>query len=97
MQKVADFMVQYPNSNVVMEGHTDSMGYEDYNQGLSERRASAIADMLVKKFGISPDRVSHAGYGESQPIASNDSDKGRQHNRRVVAGVEGEKEEIDMK
>ena len=97
VQKVADFMVQYPNSNVVMEGHTDSMGYEDYNQGLSERRASAIADMLVKKFGISPSRVSSAGYGESQPVASNDNNVGRQHNRRVVASVEGEKEEIEMK
>lgn len=97
VKKVADFMNQHPHSSVVMEGHTDSMGDADYNLGLSERRASTIAEMLVEKFNISADRVSSIGFGESQPIATNDTDEGRQKNRRVVAGVEGEKEEIEMK
>jgi len=97
VQKVADFMNQYPHSSVVVEGHTDSKGAEKYNQGLSEQRASTIADMLVKKFNISATRVSSVGYGESKPIASNDTDEGRQHNRRVVAAVEGKKKEIEMK
>jgi OmpA-OmpF porin, OOP family len=97
VQKLADFMAQYPNSNVIIEGHTDSMGDETYNQSLSERRAVTIANMLVEKFDISPDRVSSIGYGEAQPIATNDTREGRQHNRRVVAGVEGEEKAIEMK
>jgi OOP family OmpA-OmpF porin len=97
VQKVADFMHQHPHSKTLVEGHTDSKGSDEYNQGLSERRASTIADMLVQKFDISPDRVSSIGYGETQPIATNDTEEGRQENRRVVAGVEGEKEEIEMK
>lgn len=97
VQKVAGFMAQYPNSNVMIEGHTDSVGDEAYNQGLSERRANTIADILAKKFDISPDRVASTGYGEAQPIATNNTREGRQHNRRVVAGVEGEEEAIEMK
>ena len=97
VQKVAEFMLEHPHSSVVMEGHTDSRGADEYNQGLSERRAGTIADMLVEKFDISSDRVSSAGYGESQPTATNDTEEGRQKNRRVVAAVEGEKEEIEMK
>lgn len=97
VRKVANFMQEHPHSSVVMEGHTDSMGAAEYNQGLSERRANTIADMLVEKFDISPDRVSSVGYGETQPTSTNDTEEGRQHNRRVVAAVEGEKEEIEMK
>lgn len=97
VRKVAEFMQQHLHSNVVMEGRTDSMGDADYNQGLSERRASTIADMLVEKFDISADRVSSVGYGESKPLATNDTKEGRQHNRSVVAAVEGEKKEIEMK
>jgi len=97
VQKVADFMVQHPHSYVVMEGHTDSMGAENYNQGLSEQRASTIADMLIKKFEISQDRVSFVGFGESQPVKNNNTAEGRQHNRRVVAVVEGKKQALEMK
>lgn len=97
VQKVADFMVQHPHSSVVMEGHTDSVGTEKYNQNLSEQRASTIADMLIKKFNISQDRISFVGYGESQPVKNNNTAEGRQHNRRVVAVVEGNKEAVEMK
>ncbi len=97
VQKVANFMHEYPRSNVVMEGHTDSIGAAEYNQDLSKRRASTIADMLVEKFDIDPGRVSSVGYGESQPVATNETEEGRQHNRRVVAAAEGKKEEIEMK
>ncbi len=97
VRKVANFMQEHPRSNVVMEGHTDSMGAAEYNQILSERRASTIADMLVEKFDIASGRVSSVGYGESQPATTNDTEEGRQHNRRVVAAVEGKKEEIEMK
>jgi OOP family OmpA-OmpF porin len=97
IRKVADFMNQYPDSTVVMEGHTDSRGDAGYNMGLSERRAKHIADSLVQEFGISGARVSSKGYGETQPIATNDTDAGRQKNRRVVAVVEGQKEEIEIR
>lgn len=97
VQKVADVMNEYPNSKVTMAGHTDSRGAEAYNQNLSERRANTIADMLTERFNISDSRVSTIGYGESQPIDTNDTPEGRQNNRRVVAHVEGETEELDMK
>lgn len=98
VRKVADFMAQYPGSNVTMEGHTDSRGSDKYNEGLSERRAKTIAEMLVNDFGIASSRVSSVGYGESRPIDTNDTDEGRQRNRRVVASVSGaKKEEIEMK
>jgi len=97
VERVADFMVQYPDSKVVMEGHTDSKGSEVYNQGLSEQRAKRIADMLVEKFGINGGRVSSKGHGESKPVATNDTAEGRQKNRRVVGVVEGQKQEIKLK
>ena len=83
--KVADFMEEYPHSKVVMEGHTDGRGDEEYNQSLSERRAKTIADMLADKFGIAERCISSRGHGESQPIDTNDTAAGRQNNRRVVA------------
>lgn len=97
VQKVADVMNEYPDSKVTMAGHTDSMGPEEYNQGLSERRAQTISDMLTERFNISESRVSSVGYGESQPVDTNDTSAGRQNNRRVVAHVEGETEELEMK
>ena len=90
-------MKSFPSTSVVMEGHTDSKGAEAYNQRLSERRAKTIADMLVTDFGIDGSRVDSRGYGESRPVASNDTDEGRQHNRRVVAHIEEQEEEIEMK
>lgn len=66
----------------VIEGHTDSMGSEEYNQGLSERRAQAV-EKYIEERGIDADRYTIKGYGESNPIASNDTEEGRQENRRV--------------
>jgi OOP family OmpA-OmpF porin len=66
----------------VIEGHTDSMGSEEYNQGLSERRAQAV-EKYIEEHGIDADRYTIKGYGESNPIASNDTEEGRQENRRV--------------
>ncbi|MCD2451619.1 OmpA family protein [Methylicorpusculum oleiharenae] len=80
--KLADFMNQYPTYKVSVEGHTDSRGSDEYNQDLSERRASAVYDALVSA-GISRDRISARGYGEGLPIAGNDSPGSRQLNRRV--------------
>ena len=92
--RVADFMEEHPRSVVVMEGHTDSFGTIEYNQALSERRARAIADVLMSSFGITGGRVSSIGFGETSPVATNETEAGRQQNRRVSAAVEAEKEEL---
>lgn len=82
------FMKQYPNAVMTIEGHTDSHGQNDYNQALSQRRVNAVKEILINEFGVAPERISAIGYGESQPRASNDTEAGRQLNRRVVAVIE---------
>ena len=73
---------QSPNKQVEVAGHTDSRGSEDYNVKLSQRRALSVTEYLIKQ-GIDSQRLTVRGYGESQPIASNDTDAGRAANRRV--------------
>lgn len=88
IKALADFMSQYPSTSTVVEGHTDSVGTDAYNQGLSERRANAVRDVLVNQYGVGGDRVSSVGYGESRPVADNSTSDGRAINRRVEAEVE---------
>lgn len=73
--------------DVVVEGHTDSVGEEGYNMKLSHRRAGAVRDFLADH-GIAPNRIRTEAYGESRPVASNDSVQGRAQNRRVELRVE---------
>jgi OOP family OmpA-OmpF porin len=87
IRDLATFLTEYPNTDVVVEGHTDSNGSDAYNQRLSEARAKAVADALVNQYGIDARRVTSVGYGESRPEASNATAEGRQQNRRVVAVV----------
>ncbi len=87
IESVAEFMRDYAGTRVVIEGHTDDRGAATYNQQLSERRAKAVAEVLVQKFNVSADRVSSIGYGEEKPIVSNDTADNRALNRRVVAVV----------
>ena len=87
IKAVASFMIEYPATEVVVEGYTDSSGSAAYNQNLSERRATAVADVLVNSFAVTPSRVSAVGYGEARPIANNDTAEGRSANRRVVAVI----------
>jgi outer membrane protein OmpA-like peptidoglycan-associated protein len=82
LDKLAAFLIHYPERNAVIEGYTDSVGSEDYNLGLSQRRADAVKSYLMGH-GIGSMRLAAAGKGESQPVASNDSSTGRQQNRRV--------------
>ena len=89
VQNLADFMKQYPQTTTVVEGHTDSVGPDAYNQKLSQRRADAVKQVLVKD-GIDAGRVSSVGYGESRPVADNATDAGRAVNRRVEAQVEAQ-------
>jgi OOP family OmpA-OmpF porin len=85
IQKVAAFMRRYPTTRVVIEGHTDNIGKPDYNQKLSERRAEAVAQSLVRDHGVAADRVRSVGYGQERPIADNRTSEGRATNRRVTA------------
>jgi outer membrane protein OmpA-like peptidoglycan-associated protein len=82
LNKLAAFLNEYPNRNVMIEGYTDSVGSEDYNQGLSQRRADSVKTYLAGQ-GIGSARLVAAGKGESAPVAGNDSAEGRQQNRRV--------------
>lgn len=93
VQKLADVLKQNPQRTIAIEGFTDSRGSESYNQELSERRANAVRDTLLG-MGISGDRISIRGYGESFPVASNDSEAGRQLNRRVEIVISDEKGNI---
>jgi len=82
VQKLADFLKQYPQHKVLVEGYTDSTGSDSLNQELSDRRADAVRMALID-MGISSDRVTTRGYGKAFPVAGNDTSAGRQLNRRV--------------
>jgi outer membrane protein OmpA-like peptidoglycan-associated protein len=82
LEKLSAFLHEYPQRTVQIEGFTDSVGTDDYNQSLSERRAGAVRDALTG-MGISSDRIQARGLGKSSPVADNESATGRQQNRRV--------------
>ncbi len=82
VQKLGDFLIKYPQDKVSVEGHTDSVGSNSYNQDLSDRRAYSVRTALTD-MGISIDRVATHGYGEEFPVASNNNAESRQLNRRV--------------
>lgn len=91
IREVARFMREYPSTEAIIEGHTDSVGPAEYNQRLSQQRAEAVREVLVQQFGVEPDRLSARGYGETRPIESNATEAGRQENRRVVAVLKATK------
>ncbi|MEO6820651.1 MAG: OmpA family protein [Ginsengibacter sp.] len=82
LDKLVAVLNKYPNTNIEIQGHTDSRGTDEYNMGLSERRASAVADYL-KANGIIASRITTKGFGESAPAYSNDTPEGQAQNRRV--------------
>ena len=82
INRVASVLSQYPDTFVRVEGHTDSVGSEEYNMKLSNQRAAAVRNILVQQ-GISGHRIDVVGYGETMPVATNDTEAGRQKNRRV--------------
>ena len=84
IQEVTDFMQQYPDVVAELEGHTDDRGAEQYNQDLSERRAESVRQVMIDRFGINGSRITTRGYGELQPVASNETSEGRARNRRVI-------------
>jgi outer membrane protein OmpA-like peptidoglycan-associated protein len=82
-------VIAHPGLRLEVEGHTDSVGSDDYNQQLSEKRAGAVRDYLVQQ-GISADGIVSRGLGKTQPVASNDTAEGRQQNRRVELVLSGD-------
>jgi outer membrane protein OmpA-like peptidoglycan-associated protein len=89
LTKVAEIVASHPGVHVAIEGHTDNVGTDEYNQQLSERRAGSVRNFLVQQ-GVPPTSVSAMGYGESQPVATNGTAEGRQTNRRVELVVTGD-------
>ena len=89
LAKVSGIFLAYPGLKLQVEGHTDSVGSDDFNQRLSEQRAGVVRDYLVAQ-GVSSDAVTAAGFGKTRPVASNDTIEGRQQNRRVEIVVNGD-------
>lgn len=87
---MANFIQSYPKVPITLEGHTDNIGSETYNLKLSQSRANSIKNILVDQYGIETRRLRTVGYGEAMPIDTNNTEQGRQNNRRVVAVVNKE-------
>ncbi|RFS13443.1 OmpA family protein [Emticicia sp. C21] len=86
LEKLAQTLKEYEDTNILVAGHTDNTGSEDYNMKLSEKRADAVADLL-NSMGVKRSRMSVIGYGESAPVVDNTSDAGRDKNRRVELAI----------
>jgi outer membrane protein OmpA-like peptidoglycan-associated protein len=89
LAKVSGIILAYPSLKLEVEGHTDSVGTDEYNMKLSENRANSVRDYLVQQ-GINTSSIAARGFGESQPVATNDTAAGRQQNRRVELVVSGD-------
>jgi outer membrane protein OmpA-like peptidoglycan-associated protein len=89
LAKVSGIILAYPSLHLAVEGHTDSVGSDEYNQNLSEQRAQAVRDYFVQQ-GIASDTIDARGFGKTEPIASNDTAEGRQQNRRVELILSGD-------
>jgi len=88
IRDLADAMTAHPELKIMIEGHTDNVGALKYNMNLSQKRAEAVKNVLVKKYKIDPARLTAKGFGETKPIADNKTKAGRQENRRVEAAAE---------
>lgn len=89
LAKVSGIILAYPSLHLAVEGHTDSVGGDEYNQNLSEQRAEAVRDYFVQQ-GIAANSIEARGFGKTEPIASNDTPEGRQQNRRVELILSGD-------
>jgi outer membrane protein OmpA-like peptidoglycan-associated protein len=89
LAKVAGILLAYPGLNIAVGGYTDNIGGDEMNQKLSENRATSVRDYLVQQ-GVTANSVSATGFGNTSPVASNNSSAGRQQNRRVELLVSGD-------
>lgn len=86
LDRVAQVLASYPQTTIFVAGHTDSTGSEEYNLQLSQRRADSVKNALIQR-GVAAQRITAVGYGEGQPIGNNETDFGRQQNRRVEVRI----------
>ncbi len=86
LEDLARVLKKYEDTNIMFGGHTDSRGSESYNQDLSEQRARSVAEFMAF-IEVDPERMTIVGYGENQPVATNDTPEGRQQNRRVEVAI----------
>ncbi|MCC5866794.1 MAG: OmpA family protein [Wenzhouxiangella sp.] len=93
VERIADFLNEYEDRQVLVEGFTDSTGSREYNMGLSERRANSVRLALIER-GVDEDRIRIRGYGPDFPVASNDNEAGRQLNRRVEVIISDDAEAV---
>src|SRR5438105_5529906 len=89
LAKISGVMLAHPGLSLQIEGHTDSVGGDEFNQQLSERRADSVRDFLAEQ-GVAPSTITAHGFGKTQPVASNETAEGRQRNRRVELVVNGD-------
>lgn len=90
---LANYLIKNPDRKVIVEGYTDSKGSAAYNQGLSERRANAVKNALVRA-GVDPSRIVAQGYGQEYPVASNATNSGRAQNRRVEVTISNDNQPV---
>jgi Outer membrane protein and related peptidoglycan-associated (lipo)proteins len=86
LTEFAESMEEFEETKILVVGHTDAQGSEEYNQKLSDRRAESATSHLVDR-GVAPSRLTSVGRGETEPVASNDTEEGRQQNRRVEVPI----------
>ncbi|MEF8816648.1 MAG: OmpA family protein [Salinibacter sp.] len=86
LSEFAESMQEFEETNILVVGHTDAKGSEEYNQKLSDRRAESATSHLVER-GVAPGRLTSVGRGETEPVASNETEEGRQQNRRVEVAI----------
>jgi outer membrane protein OmpA-like peptidoglycan-associated protein len=91
LDDVGTVLANYPDTDLLVMGHTDNSGSEQYNQQLSERRAQTVSNYLVTR-GVDGKRLKHMGFGETMPVASNDTSVGRAENRRVEVKIAANEE-----
>jgi outer membrane protein OmpA-like peptidoglycan-associated protein len=91
IEKLSETLKKYDDTNILIEGHTDNTGEDAYNQKLSENRADAVENYIVAQ-GIADSRITTKGYGETQPLDSNESEAGKQKNRRVDVAIYANKQ-----
>ena len=96
IERIAKVMVEYPETSLVIEGHTDSVGNADFNRRLSQQRADAVKAVLVERFEINADRIDAVGKGEDEPVADNGTAEGRAKNRRVETEISASRTEMQQ-
>lgn len=94
LDKLVEVFLEYPDTELILQGHTDSTGSEEYNLQLSRRRANSVSAYLVSK-GVASSRLAVEGYGESSPRFSNETAEGRSKNRRVEFGITANEKMIE--